>query len=82
MSSRLEPFSWLRHYATIWKVAGASTDEVNGIFFDLPYPSKPHYGPGVDSASNTNEYRESSWGGKGRPALKADNLTAICEPTP
>jgi hypothetical protein len=21
-----------------------------------------------------------SWGGKGRPARKADNLTAICEP--
>jgi hypothetical protein len=37
------------------------------------------YGPGVDSACNSNEYQESS-GGKGRPALKADNLTAICEP--
>jgi hypothetical protein len=31
-----------------------------------------HYGPGVDSASNRNEYQEDSWG--------ADNLTAICEP--
>jgi hypothetical protein len=30
---------------------------------------------------NRNEYQESSWGGKGRPACKADNLTAICEPT-
>jgi hypothetical protein len=29
----------------------------------------------------TNEYQEYSWGGKGRPARKADNLTAICEPT-
>jgi hypothetical protein len=27
-----------------------------------------------------NEYQESSWG-KGRQARKADNLTAICEPT-
>jgi hypothetical protein len=33
----------------------------------------------VDSASNRNENQESSWG-KGQPARKADNLTAICEP--
>jgi hypothetical protein len=33
----------------------------------------------VDSASNRNEYQESS-GGKGRPAREADNLTATCEP--
>jgi hypothetical protein len=25
-------------------------------------------------------YQESSWGGKGRPARKADNITAIYEP--
>jgi hypothetical protein len=41
---------------------------------------QPHYGPGVDSASNRNEYQESSWVGKWRPARKADNLTAISEP--
>jgi hypothetical protein len=29
---------------------------------------------------NRNEYQEPSWGGKERPARKADNLTAICEP--
>jgi hypothetical protein len=29
---------------------------------------------------NRNEYQESSWGGKGRPARKANNLTAIYEP--
>jgi hypothetical protein len=39
-----------------------------------------HYGSGFDLAYNRNEYQESSWG-KGRPAHKADNLTAICEPT-
>jgi hypothetical protein len=44
------------------------------------YLIQPHYGPGVDWASNRNEYQESSWGSKGRPARKADNLTAICEP--
>jgi hypothetical protein len=26
---------------------------------------QPHYGPGVDSASNRNEYQEDSWGVKG-----------------
>jgi hypothetical protein len=26
---------------------------------------QPHYGPGVDSASNRYEYQESSWGVKG-----------------
>jgi hypothetical protein len=35
---------------------------------------------GVDSASTGNEYQESSWGVKGWPARKADNLTAICKP--
>jgi hypothetical protein len=35
--------------------------------------------PGVDLASNRNEYQDFP-GGKGRPARGADNLTAICEP--
>jgi hypothetical protein len=34
----------------------------------------------VDSASNRNEYQESSWG-EGRPVREADNLTAIWETT-
>jgi hypothetical protein len=38
------------------------------------------YGPGIDSASNRNVYQESSSGGKGRPARKADNFIAVCEP--
>jgi hypothetical protein len=44
---------------------------------------EPHYGPGVDSASNTNEYQEFSWGYRpaGRPAHTADKLTAICKLT-
>jgi hypothetical protein len=56
--------------------------EVFVLFHELKYKVfQPHYGPGVDSASNRNEYKESSWGVKdGRPARKADNLTAICEP--
>jgi hypothetical protein len=48
-----------------------------GSLIDLSF--QLHYGPGFDSASNRNEYQESSWG-KGLPARKADNFTAICEP--
>jgi hypothetical protein len=33
-------------------------DEAN--FINLP--NQPHYGPGVDSACNRNEYQDSSWG--------------------
>jgi hypothetical protein len=52
-------------------------------FFQFTYFFQLHYFPGVDSTSNRNEYQKSSWnilGGKGLPASKADNLTAICEP--
>jgi hypothetical protein len=48
--------------------------------FQFPMRSfQLHHGPVVDSVSNRNEYQEFSWG-KVRPARKADNLTAICEP--
>jgi hypothetical protein len=30
--------------------------------FQLSQSFQLHYGPGVDSASNRNEYKESSWG--------------------
>jgi hypothetical protein len=40
----------------------------------------PELWPRVDSASNRNEYQESSWGVKGgRAQRKSDNFTAICE---
>jgi hypothetical protein len=48
------------HYATSRKVAGSIPDEVTG-FFQLTKSYQPHYGPGVDSASNRKEYQESSW---------------------
>jgi hypothetical protein len=51
-------------------------------FFKFTLSFHPQYGRGVYSASNSNEYQESSWGGgsKARPAHKADSLTAIFEP--
>jgi hypothetical protein len=47
--------------------------------FSTAQSFQPYYGPVVDSASNRNEYPESTWG-KGRPARKAD-FNDICEPT-
>jgi hypothetical protein len=39
---------------------------------------QPHYGPGVDSASNRNEYQESSWGVKrGRRVRLATLLPSV-----
>ena len=48
---------WLRRCATNWKVAGSIPASVNGIFIDVK-SFLSHYGPGVDSASNRNEYQE------------------------
>jgi hypothetical protein len=38
---------------TSWKVAGSISDEVIRFSFDLIF--QPHYGPGFDSAFNSNE---------------------------
>jgi len=48
---------WLRCSATNRKVAGSIPDVVIGFFIDIKY-FRSHYGPGVDSASNRNEYQE------------------------
>jgi len=47
----------LRCCATNRKVAGLIPAGVSGFFIDLKC-FRPHYGPGVDSASNRNEYQE------------------------
>ena len=44
--------SWLRHCATSRNVAGSIPNGVIGIFIDKIWS------PGVDSASNRNEYQE------------------------
>jgi hypothetical protein len=64
---------------TCRKVAGSIPDDVIR-FFQFIELFQPHYSPGVDSASNRNEYQECSWEDKERPESKADNLTVICEP--
>ena len=48
---------WLRRCATNRKVAGSIPAGVIGFFIHIK-SFRSHYGPGVDSASNRNEYRE------------------------
>jgi hypothetical protein len=68
----------LRHYATSRKVAGSSPDEVD-FFFNLSNPSSRIMTQGSTQPLTEMSIRNLP-GGKGRPARKADNLTAICEP--
>jgi hypothetical protein len=48
---------WLRCFATNRKVAGLIPAGVRGFFIDM-ISFLSHYGPGVDLASNRNEYQE------------------------
>jgi len=48
---------WLRCCATNRKVAASISAGVIGFFIDIK-SFRSHYGPGVDSASNRNEYQE------------------------
>ena len=48
---------WLRCCATNQKVVGSIPAGVSGFFIDIK-SFRLHYGPGVDSASNRNEYQE------------------------
>jgi hypothetical protein len=65
--------SSLRHYPISRKVAGSSPDEVD-FFFQFTYSFQPHYGPGVASTSNRNEYQESSWGVRGGRRVRLTTL--------
>jgi hypothetical protein len=68
-----------RHYATSRKVAGSIPDEVTGCF-NWPTPSSRTMTLGSTQPLTEMSTRNFP-GGKGRPANKGDNLTAICEPT-
>ena len=48
---------WLRCCVTNLKVAGSIPAGVIGFFIDIK-SFRSHYGPGADSVSNRNEYRE------------------------
>ena len=66
----------LRCCATNRKVAGSIPAGVSGFFIDIK-SFRSHYGPGVDSASNRNEYEEYVLGVKAA-VRKADNLPPSC----
>ena len=76
----------LRCYATNRKVAASIPADVSGCLIDIK-SFRSHYDPGVDSASNRNEYREYFLGVKsGRfvrlttyhhPVPLSRNLTAL-----
>jgi hypothetical protein len=65
-------------YAKNWKVAGSIPDEVTGLFI-LPNLSSNTMALGLTQPLTEMSTRNIP-GGKGRPARKADNLTAIFEP--
>jgi hypothetical protein len=67
--------SRLRHCATSRKVAGSIPD-VAGIFH-WHNLSRPHYGPGIDSASNRNEYQEYFLGEGGCKGGRCVGLTVL-----
>ena len=48
---------WLKCWATNRKVAGSIPAGAVGVFIDIK-SFRSHYGPGVDSTSNRNEYQE------------------------
>jgi len=48
---------WLRCCATNRKVSGLIPDGVSGFFIDIK-SFRSYYGPGVDLASNRNEFQE------------------------
>ena len=65
--------SWLRHCAKSRKVASSISDAGTGLFDIIP----PHYGRGIDTGSNRNEYQKYFLKGKKRPVCRACNLYHI-----
>ena len=59
------------------KVAGSIPAGVSGFFFDIK-SFRSHYGPEVDSASNTNEYQEYFLRGKVGRCVRLTTLPASC----
>jgi hypothetical protein len=67
--------SWLMHYATSRKVAGSISDVVVAF---LNWPNPPNLTMALGSIQTLTEMSTRNLPrGKGRPARKADNLTAI-----
>ena len=59
------------------KVAGSIPAGVSGFFIGIK-SFRSHYGPGVDSACNRNEYQEYFSGGKGGRCVRLKTLPPSC----
>jgi len=59
------------------KVAGSIPGCVSGFFIDIKF-FRSHYAPGVDSASNRNEYHEYFLGGKCGRCVRLITLPPSC----
>ena len=68
---------WSRRCATNLKVAGSIPAVVSGFFIDIK-SFRSHYDPGVDSASNRNEYQEYFMGGKDGRCVRLTILPPSC----
>jgi hypothetical protein len=75
-AGRSQQHSWSRKCATSRKVADSILDVVFEIFYCLN--SSGRSGPGVDSASNRNEYQGSSLESKGDRRLGLATLPLLC----
>ena len=63
--------------ATNRKVAGSIPACFSGFYIDIN-SFQSHYGPGVDSVSNRNEYQEYFLGGKSGRCVRLTTLPASC----
>jgi hypothetical protein len=70
--------NWLRHYAASRKVSDSISDEII-VFLNWPNPASRTVALGSTQPPTEMSTRNLP-GGKGLPAHKSDNLTAICEP--
>ena len=68
---------WLRCCATIRKVNGSIPAGVSWSFIDIK-SFRSHYGPGINSASNRNEYQVYFLGGKGGRSVRLTTLPLSC----
>ena len=68
---------WLKCCATNHKVAGSIPAGVSGFLIDIK-SFQSHYGTGVDSASNRNEYQEYFLGGKSGRCVRLTTLPPSC----
>ena len=68
---------WLRCCATNRKVAGSIPAGVSVFFIDIK-SFRSHYGPGVDSASNRNEYQHYFLGVKSGRCVRLTTIPPSC----